>query len=896
MRQHLIRFSSVFLILMMLMGFQLLTKAASVPQLTVNFTDYGTIAATGGTVTGKAQDDSGIRIIDVYVDNHYVESTRPDAQTGDFSFQLDTSGLSSGQHYLFASASANDGSSTYCDFFFNVASSVAVPAIQVSATDGAAISRTDDTFTGSAQCPGGIRQIDVYVDNRYAESVPADAQGNFTFAVDPSDLQPGGHSVFVTAIGNNGDNAWTTFTVNVPAATIQIAAGDSILTRTNQTFAGTAWNSSGIRQVDVYVDNQYAESVPVDAQGNFTFAVDPSGLQPGGHSVFVAAVGNNGDNAWTTFTVQMPAAAIQVAAGTGVATQSSNTFTGTAQNASGIRQVDVYIDNQYTESVAVDAQGNFSFPVAPAGFQPGGHSVFVAAVGNNGDNAWTAFTVQVPDPALGIDTADGSYVNNENKTITGWAVNPDGTRQVDVYVDNHFLTTVYTGTARSDASAIAASLPYGISDVKNSGYSFALNVDSISPGSHSVFITAIGNDGSSAYRNLTVNVAQPDMFVDTASYTYISDDDYQIKGWALDASGVSKVDVYIDNSYYGSYPVGGSRPDVNAARNTAGQYGVNAASNSGFTIPIGNSDLGLGSHYIFIEAIGNNGTSQYRDMFVYGPRVISQSFNITLSDLAADDGVSASDLDPANIESAGAAGQYEFMSLHYVGGVTADELNVMLNECGNLTGHGADFLAAAQKYDINPVYLVAHALHETGYGSTRVFSRLDSGIVFQNGCEYYIDASGNLQPVLNSSGNQVQGTPVADKPGYYTYTDSHNKPYQVQDGTYYNLWGIHAYDGFASWSGGIYAGSQGWSSVSAAIDGGAKYLHDHWITGQTYAQNTLYEMKWDPYGWANYGSAACYATDYDSITNNWAYLIADIIYQYRDYLSHSPIQFIIPQF
>ena len=240
---------------------------------------------------------------------------------------------------------------------------------------------------------------------------------------------------------------------------------------------------------------------------------------------------------------------------------------------------------------------------------------------------------------------------------------------------------------------------------------------------------------------MTVNVAQPAMAVDTAPYTYISDNDYQIKGWALDASGVNKVDVYIDDSYYGSYPAGGSRPDVNTARNTAGQYGVNSATNSGFTIPIGNNDLGLGRHYIFITAIGSNGTSPHRDMFVYGPRVINQSFNITLSNLSADDGASANVLDPANIENAGAAGQYEFLSLHDV-------------------------------------------------------------------------------------------------------------------------------DGFASWSGGIWAGSQGWSSISAAIDGGAKYLRDHWITGQVYGQHTLYEMKWDPYGWAAYDSAACYATDYAPITNN----------------------------
>ena len=72
--------------------------------------------------------------------------------------------------------------------------------------------------------------------------------------------------------------------------------------------------------------------------------------------------------------------------------------------------------------------------------------------------------------------------------------------------------------------------------------------------------------------------------------------------------------------------------------------------------------------------------------------------------------------------------------------------------------------------------------------------------------------------------------------------------------TVYNLFGIGAYDEDPINGGAQYAYEQGWTSVDAAIYGGAEWISSNYINN---GQNTLYEMKWNPENPATHQ----YATD-----------------------------------
>lgn len=150
---------------------------------------------------------------------------------------------------------------------------------------------------------------------------------------------------------------------------------------------------------------------------------------------------------------------------------------------------------------------------------------------------------------------------------------------------------------------------------------------------------------------------------------------------------------------------------------------------------------------------------------------------------------------------------YQFLLLSAPAGTNVSEVNAnILKGKGVLEGKASAYINAANKYDINEIYLISHSLLETGNGT----SKLATGIKY-NGK------------------------------------------------TVYNVYGIGAYDSDPDGLGAKYAYEQGWFTVEDAIIGGAKFVAQNYIDR---GQDTLYKMRWNPDGMVKYGFAYHqYATD-----------------------------------
>jgi mannosyl-glycoprotein endo-beta-N-acetylglucosaminidase len=164
-------------------------------------------------------------------------------------------------------------------------------------------------------------------------------------------------------------------------------------------------------------------------------------------------------------------------------------------------------------------------------------------------------------------------------------------------------------------------------------------------------------------------------------------------------------------------------------------------------------------------------------------------------------------LNPKNFAKDSAA-YLQFLKLSSVSGASVNELNAMLKGRGVLSGHGADFIEAAKKYGVNEIYLVSHALLETGNGTSKLAT------------------------------------------GYYKYNGK----------KVYNMFGIGAFDGSAGLSGSQYAYNHGWTSVQKAILGGTAWIATNYIYNATYMQDTLYKMRWNPDALVSGNAAHQYAT------------------------------------
>ncbi|WKA54024.1 N-acetylglucosaminidase [Planococcus shixiaomingii] len=143
-------------------------------------------------------------------------------------------------------------------------------------------------------------------------------------------------------------------------------------------------------------------------------------------------------------------------------------------------------------------------------------------------------------------------------------------------------------------------------------------------------------------------------------------------------------------------------------------------------------------------------------------------------------------------------------------GVSAPELNKILIGKGILAGLGQAFINGGQQYNVNEIYLISHALLESGQGTSAL----------ANGVEVGKNAAGT--PVLVTTANRSSLTAIKKT---------------------YNMFGIGAVDFNALAGGAIKAYNSGWFTPEAAIVGGAQFVGTNYLDR---GQDTLYKMRWNP--------------------------------------------------
>src|SRR5690625_4183515 len=164
-----------------------------------------------------------------------------------------------------------------------------------------------------------------------------------------------------------------------------------------------------------------------------------------------------------------------------------------------------------------------------------------------------------------------------------------------------------------------------------------------------------------------------------------------------------------------------------------------------------------------------------------------------------------------------------------ISGITARDLNNVLDGNGILEGLGQSFIEAGRTHNINEIYLIAHAFLETGRGTSDL-------------------ADGSLEVGLNSAGNPVPVT-------------SSNRSSLTDIEKTYNMFGIGASDSNPNRLGSIRAYEEGWFSPEDAVIGGAKFIGERYIYNE-HNQNTLYKMRWNPAnpGYPQYATDIAWAT------------------------------------
>jgi len=326
--------------------------------------------------------------------------------------------------------------------------------------------------------------------------------------------------------------------------------------------------------------------------GPFSVAVDGSG------NVYIADLDNNAIK-------EIPYTFVGPARLTEAATAGTDSLLPVLPSTASLTGVYAPASDQNWLTIGTVANGvvSFSFSANTSGSFRVAHITILGQQITVTQNGPTVPTVHIDSPAQGA-TISGTV------TVSGWAINNDtmaGTPigSVHVLVDRTAVGTATYGVSRPDVCAAYPGRP----SCPNVGYTYSLNTATLTPGSHTLTVTATDSasppDTGSASVTVFVGSAaavMPSVFIDSPAPGATVSGVVTVEGWAIDnastvGTAISSVQVLVDGTAVGTANYGVNRPDVCAA--FPGRPGC---PDVGFTYSLNTAALTAGLHSITVTA------------------------------------------------------------------------------------------------------------------------------------------------------------------------------------------------------------------------------------------------------------------------------------------------------
>jgi len=402
-------------------------------------------------------------------------------------------------------------------------------------------------------------------------------------------------------------------------------------------------------------------------------------------------------------------------------------------------------------------------------------------------------------------------------------VHDSGIKTVTATLDGNEI--VITREERPDVKT----LYNNYANTENAGFNLSIRKTGLSVGKHNLVIKTIANDGTVKSNPYNFNLSKPAPAISMMGVTdgqNVPSGNISLSGYAVNIDGVDSVRYYVNGTAY---------TNINyrlTSNDTAAYSSYTGYQNGNFTFNVDSALLNKPLNSIKVELTGKDGTVYAESVVLKGAgsekyivedytRSLDTYVNLEIAKLGLAKGAATSNSVKSKMDAANFVyddvNKYIFMDLSYIADsykITAENLNTVLVGKGVLEGQGQAFLDGANTYNVNPYYLIAHAIHETGNGT----SVLSKGQIVTDTYAKFGDKSTII----------VGGNPLVPA-----------------NTIVYNIFGIGAYDSDPQLWGKQRAYSEGWFTVEDAIKGGAKWISTNYINRIGNNQNTLYKMRYN---------------------------------------------------
>ncbi len=519
--------------------------------------------------------------------------------------------------------------------------------------DGATI-KGDVAISGWFLDSNGVTKVEVLIDGKImgeaqygipradvGQAFPEYQNGNsgYQFTLNTKNLTNGQHSLTIRETGNNRATTELKSQINVQnaASLASIGSIDEPVYRASVKgeIAVRGWflDESSVSKIEILIDGkrvgeaQYGiprldvqKAYPdyQNANSGYLYTLNTKNLTNGQHKLTVKETGNNGATSELNSLLDiqnLPAKGSIDEPVFGSSIQGETLIRGWFLDANGVSKIEVLVDGKSMGNAMYgvsrtdvekvfpeyqNANSGYQFTLNTKNLTNGLHKLTIRETGNNGAINILESQISVQNlPSIGSidEPVSGASISGDS-TVRGWFLDPSGVSKIEVLVDGKFMGEAQYGNARPDV--VKAFPAY---QNANSGYQFTLNTKNLANGQHKLTVKAIGKNGTTNILESQVNVQNLPAIgsIDEPAINSSIKEESTIRGWFLDPSGVSKLEVLVDGKKVGEAQYGSSRSDV------AKVFPQYQNANSGYQYNLNTKNLTNGQHRLIVRETGNNG-------------------------------------------------------------------------------------------------------------------------------------------------------------------------------------------------------------------------------------------------------------------------------------------------
>lgn len=513
--------------------------------------------------------------------------------------------------------------------------------------DGSGVSKIEVLVDGKVigQAQYGLERLDVQ--NAY----PAyqNTNSGYRYVLDTRKLINGSHSITVRETGKNG--AVTTLpgrTVNVqnlPAKGSMDEPANGSTLKGEIPVKGWFLNGSGVAKIEVLIDGKIMGQAEYglsradvhraypeyeNSNSGYLYNLNTRNLVNGTHSLAVRATALNG-TATIIKTIKVnvqnpllkPRGSLDNPANSSIV-KGDIPVSGWFLDGDGVARVEVLVDGKVTGNAEYgktrldvhraypdyeNANSGFLYNLNTKNFSNGNHTLTVRGVSKNGaiTNIKTV-TVNIQNPNLvprgSLDKPANNSIVKGDIPVTGWFLDGKGVARIEVLMDGKVIGNADYGGSRLDVLKA-----YPDYENANSGFSYTLNTKNFANGIHTFSVRGVNSAGTvTNIKTVSLDIQNPQLitrgYIDEPANNSAVKGNTVIRGWALDGSGIAKIEIFLNGNSIGAAEYGLERLDVLDA------YPDYKNANSGYLFNLNTENLYNGKHTLTVRAINTKGEAK----------------------------------------------------------------------------------------------------------------------------------------------------------------------------------------------------------------------------------------------------------------------------------------------